>query len=336
MNKKRVVRRIGIIIGLSVVAILVSGTCKLASAGAVSPVIAMQKASNVASPLLEDVEDRGNPVQIGSQTYTVLTHSKRIKGKTKGDNQAVTSLEILDSTGASAFNEKFSYEFENGEFTEFCFASVKIFSGSMTKWIFISSECLPDAPMSGGPWELLGVSNGKLVRWGKPILAQGEFVRFVPGQVSKVGAATSFGFDSLEFKVWTGNFFVTFPVGIGFTGTKLEPAMRCLSQVGYGLAESGCEVPVEATRSPESEDDTFVRLFPEANESTGIASHVVIRKDSKVEFVSASVRFVFDDSDGNIGLSIAPDFWVKVRIDGKVGWIHTQEDFDAIGLPFSG
>jgi hypothetical protein len=28
--------------------------------------------------------------------------------------------------------------------------------------------------------------------------------------------------------------------------------------------------------------------------------------------------------------------WLKLRIDGREGWIHTQEDFLAIGLPQSG
>jgi hypothetical protein len=29
----------------------------------------------------------------------------------------------------------------------------------------------------------------------------------------------------------------------------------------------------------------------------------------------------------------AEDPWLKVRIDGNEGWIHTPEDYMAIGLP---
>ena len=32
----------------------------------------------------------------------------------------------------------------------------------------------------------------------------------------------------------------------------------------------------------------------------------------------------------------AEDPWLKVRIDGKEGWVHTPEDFMAIGLPQAG
>ena len=31
-------------------------------------------------------------------------------------------------------------------------------------------------------------------------------------------------------------------------------------------------------------------------------------------------------------LGTGDEMWVKVRIDGKEGWIHTDEDLQAIGL----
>lgn len=34
-------------------------------------------------------------------------------------------------------------------------------------------------------------------------------------------------------------------------------------------------------------------------------------------------------SDGTAGR----DRWLKVRVDGKEGWIHSEEDFRALGLP---
>jgi hypothetical protein len=300
-----------------------------------APVPGSQPSANAASPLLEDVEIRGAPLQIDGQTYVVVSRFKRIKGKTSGETEAITSLEIHDSSGATAFSEQFSYEFEKGEFTELCSASAELLSGGMKKWIFISSECLPDAPLSGGPWEILGVANGRLVRWGKPILTQGEFIRFVPGQVSKVGSTTSFGTDGLEFKVWTGYFFVTIPVRIDLTEPKIELGTRCYTQTDHGLGEGSCEVHVEVERNPNS-DDTFVRLFSERTEHMGIPTHVIVRKDSKVDFISAGVRFLFDDSGESINLGVGDDIWLKIRIDGKVGWIHTQEDLAAIGLLQSG
>jgi len=35
----------------------------------------------------------------------------------------------------------------------------------------------------------------------------------------------------------------------------------------------------------------------------------------------------------SVGISADSDLWLKVRIDGKEGWIHSEEDFQALGLP---
>lgn len=96
-----------------------------------------------------------------------------------------------------------------------------------------------------------------------------------------------------------------------------------------------CELRVKADRVPAEEDPTFVRLFPEPEEGFTPA-HVVVKKDSKVEFLAVEVETVWKEDAEGVGLSTAEDPWLKVRIDGKEGWIHTQEDFMAIGLPQAG
>jgi len=46
--------------------------------------------------------------------------------------------------------------------------------------------------------------------------------------------------------------------------------------------------------------------------------------------------FDWEEDTDAVNINIAGDPWLKVRIDGKEGWIHTQEDFEAIGLPQTG
>jgi hypothetical protein len=43
-----------------------------------------------------------------------------------------------------------------------------------------------------------------------------------------------------------------------------------------------------------------------------------------------------DEQEDSVSLGVGDDVWVKVRIDGKVGWIHTTEDLNALGLYQSG
>ncbi len=39
------------------------------------------------------------------------------------------------------------------------------------------------------------------------------------------------------------------------------------------------------------------------------------------------------DDSGDFGAAGNGDVWLKVRIDGKEGWVYSEEDFSAIGLP---
>ena len=68
----------------------------------------------------------------------------------------------------------------------------------------------------------------------------------------------------------------------------------------------------------------------------GIAEHVVVKKDSRVEILEASGEQIWEEANERIGLGVGGDLWLKVSIDGEEGWIHTQEDFNAIGLPQAG
>ena len=81
---------------------------------------------------------------------------------------------------------------------------------------------------------------------------------------------------------------------------------------------------------------TFVRLFQESNSRTGPPAHVVVKKDSKLEVLAGKLLVTWQEGPDAVNLSVDEDVWVKVRIDGKEGWIHTPEDLNAIGLFASG
>ena len=82
-----------------------------------------------------------------------------------------------------------------------------------------------------------------------------------------------------------------------------------------------------------------MRMFQEPEEGFGTPKHVVINPNSKIEFLTAEVPVVWQMDANNIFISPEDAFggtWLKVRIDGQEGWIHSQEDFQAVGLPQSG
>jgi hypothetical protein len=284
-------------------------------------------------PKVEDVEERKGPFKIGGQTFTVVLHWKSLPGQ-KGDfGEALALLEIVDAAGVIQHREEFSYAVENGSFVDSCSVSVNPISGSNGAGFLLDTGCLPSAPLSGGPWQIFGVINGKLSLVGKPFYAEGQMGDFVPGKITKIGNLTQILPDELRIRLFTGYFFVTVPVRVNWLEGKLALGQHCYYQTGRGMAEGGCEMPVEdVERLPSEQELTFVRMFSESNEQTGTPNHVVIKKDSKVEILAGKVLVTWEEGKDNIGLGVGGDIWVKVRIDGKEGWIHTNEDLQALGL----
>jgi hypothetical protein len=97
-----------------------------------------------------------------------------------------------------------------------------------------------------------------------------------------------------------------------------------------------------------TEGITFVRLWARPDEQSGPPVKTVVKKDSKVGLLIARVatRWVegnaagpsansngFIDDAGGFGVAADTDLWLKVRIDGREGWMHSEEDFRALGLP---
>lgn len=281
---------------------------------------------------LEDVEERKGPFSFGGRTFTIVMHSKRIPQGNGDPAQTLASLDILDAAGAVAHHEEFPHAIENGEFTDTCSVSINPIKGSNGAGLMLDTGCLPSAPLSGGPWEILGVVNGKLAPIGKPLYAEGEMGDFVPGQINHIGNLTQILPDVLRIRLFTGYFFVSVPVRVNWMEGKLALGQHCFYQTGHGAAEGGCEMPIEGVEHRDQQDVTFVRMFTESNEQFGTPAHVVIQKNSRLEILAAKVFVKWNEEKDSIGLGVGDDIWVKIRVDGKEGWIHTNEDLQAVGL----
>lgn len=291
----------------------------------------------VADVKVEDVEEREGPFTLAGKTFTVVLHSKHLPPAQEGESVALASLDIIDAGGVVQHHEEFPYTVENGSFSESCSAEVNTISGSNGAGFLLASGCLPSAPMNGGPWQILGVINGKLKLIGKPLYAQGEMGEFVPGKINKIGNATQILDDGLRFRLFTGYFYVVVPLRVNWMEGKLALAEHCYYATGHGLAEGGCEMPVEgAERAHGEQEMTFVRMFTEPEEQVGTAEHVVIKSDSKIEILAGKIMVTWKETEDGIELGVGDDIWVKLRVNGKVGWIHTNEDLEAIGLYQSG
>jgi hypothetical protein len=179
--------------------------------------------------------------------------------------------------------------------------------------------------------------------------------------------------DEIQFPVWTGHFRLIYPVRVDWTDGTLSPVQPCpastptrdlspsadqsgagsksLSVAAVAIQSSPCEFKVLPDNNHQVRDTTFVTLCSAPSSNCPNAGRVVVKSNSEVALLLARVNarwipcLASDPSDpvkspgdamndsGGVGLDRSSDIWLKVRIDGKEGWMHGEEDFAAFGFP---
>ncbi|HKF23577.1 MAG TPA: hypothetical protein VKE93_18530 [Candidatus Angelobacter sp.] len=320
---------------------LPSGAVSSAPAtSAPSPASASPEPSSASAQITK--HDTDTPLVVAGQTYHFVVHTLRLEHpgpRRPDDDETVESWELRDPTGKVAFQESLGTPAVQGngfESTESVGATS--FTTQQGSGVLVDGEGLPSAPDSGGWTLMLGLHDGRLTPFGPPIYAN-EYLGLGTDPQRLAQEAQSGGklmpmHDVLNFRLWTGNFNIVYPVLINWIAGRLEPSWRCIRGSGTEQVER-CPYEVKASPFPVKEQ-TFVRLY-ELAEDTGKPQHIVVQPGTKIEFLEAEGHVTWN---GNAkALTLEPqsdDIWLKIRINGKEGWIHSQEDFDAVGLPEAG
>jgi len=303
----------------------------------------------VSPPKLE-VKEETTQLKAGAETYTFVKREHQLVGP-KGVQDASTEWwELRDPAGKVVYRESGAPPklTDQGDFEETSEVSASSAHADGGDVILVEGMQLPSAPNSGSWVQVFGRKWGSatqpLTSFGPAISTEGEFTglgidhrRDAP-KPPRPGVTVVTLHDVLKFRVWTGNFEIEYPVLINWITGRVEPAMRCYRTTMKGRIER-CSYPIKVDPHRDGNDLTFVRMFHEPEE-LGTPKHVVIKPTSKIEFLEAEVPVTWQVDAKNIFIGASgpesDDTWVKVRIDGQEGWIHTQEDFLAIGLPQSG
>jgi hypothetical protein len=299
------------------------------------------------TPTIEEFRKQEGPFDLGGQRFTVVLQMKRLARQGRAADpdfgETLATVEIKDPGGRVHFQTTFPYEVSGDRFVQTTAASTQLLRGSQGRGLLITYGVLPSTPLGGESWQVFGLfagpptagRSGRLVPFSKPIFAEGQLITGTPGErIVETSQEPGLQGDVLRVRVWAGNFFVIIPLRILWFRNTIGPAWQCVKMTPRG-PKPICPLSVEAERHP-TEEMTFVRLRPEADEGMGVAQHVVVKRDSKVEFLGVETEVIWKENADGVGLGVSDDVWLKIRIDGREGWIHTQEDFQAIGLPQSG
>jgi len=79
----------------------------------------------------------------------------------------------------------------------------------------------------------------------------------------------------------------------------------------------------------------FVRMLQGPVEGAGQVKHLVLKKGAKIEYLRSN-GFVNWTKSGDEILIRITNPWLQVLVDNSddnLGWIHSDDDFSAVGLP---
>lgn len=292
------------------------------------------------------------PFSIAGRDYFVELQTKKVQpGSTDEQGDTVVSMEIRDAAGVVLYRRSFPFQEKNEEFSDSWSVHARLLTGTNGKGLLVRYDAYsePSAPEEEhtGWFQVFGVVNGKFGPFGSPLQVQGGLLdKYADAHMYKAARSLDAQADAVEFKIWAGHCRLIYPVRVDWTQGKLAPAQECANPSGGPSA--GCQYNVVPDDHLSTQSVTFVRLWPNPDEKSGAPMKTVVKKDSKVDLLTALVAtqwmeskaaapsdnpdYSLDDA-GGFGVVPDSDLWLKVRIDGKEGWMHSEEDFQALGLP---
>jgi len=303
-----------------------------------SPAPPPQQASSEVLPLI-DAEQRLGVFAVSGQMYAVMAREKSISPASNAKfATTLAELEIRDANEAVVYQESFPYDVQEGHFTQKLSASASVFAGAGGSALVIRYLEEPAAAGDGESWRLFGLVNGKLAPFGAPLpLGQGSGTAvggvltgvMVRGGIGVVPLASTA--ELLEFRAWTGNFLVYVPVRVDWARGQWSEGEQCFELSGGSLRQKGCNVRIAVNAQPRG-DGSIVTLRAEPVDDRYNERHVSVGSATPVEFLLARAVVNWKGSGERITCRFG-DVWLRVRIGGNEGWVHSEADFAALGLP---
>jgi hypothetical protein len=289
-------------------------------------------------------EKRMGPFKINGRDFTVTLKIIKYLNASMGFDETVESLSIVDKEGAIHYQKSFSVESSDGGFVESMSISAYaldsydkkgylnksgrlenvLSKGHAGEGLILYYCIVPSAPLAGVSCQVFVLQEARLISLFLPLGVYGRIYELPNG--SHPNSQRLFEGNTMRFGVWTGWFEVIIPVRV-FDRLRVVP-LHYHSTFGYNVFD----VKVERRHFGE---ETFVRLS-ENPEISSIPQHVIIKKDTQVEFLFAYARVSIESGRAECVISTGEMPWLKVRIDGKEGFVRDAEDLLALGIRPSG
>jgi len=294
----------------------------------------------------KETVERFGPFSLAGNNYTVVLHKKHLAVTENGDPcnaDGVVAMEIVDAAGTVEYQRTYPL-WADDEAVSAWTISAHILKGTNGTGLLLRSR-----PNESSAFyeQIFGVVNGKLVPFCGPFPAMD--VKQDAGGVYLTAGPLGPQADEIRTTMGNGRFVIAVPIRLDWAQGKLTLSPQC-PELAAGNAHVMCQYqmvdPKSFLQKPKSM--TFVRLYLSPNEDSGKPERVIVKPAYQIDllayladmelkqpdFLQAPLPGEFPVKDmASIGMAPNSDGWLQVRIDGKVGWIHGNEDLDALGLP---
>jgi hypothetical protein len=233
------------------------------------------------------------------------------------DEETVSSVRIVDENGKSRFSKTFpvSPVHKLGRHL----VNATVLEGREHQALELTYEDLPSPPQTGESIQFFGLQNGILKPFDlEPLELDGGLADLPAGQSKN--SKRLLENDTLRIYTLTNYFYIVTPVRVNWEDFRLDHQ----DSLDFDVADQ----PPYQTR-PDIESERLIHLYPSPEKrSTPVA--VNLTPQSRVELLMARFSAVPPEEHAS-----ANDTWLKIRIDGREGWILGFDDYAALGLTFA-
>jgi len=289
--------------------------------GLIALLLLMAAGATGAQPVPEIVEKSLGGFELDQRRFEAFIEVARLTGAGES-NETVSAVRLREAEGSTVWERRLAYQIEGDRFAETASVEVAPVKGREGEGLLITYRINSSEPNSSRSWQLVGLVEGQLTDFGKPVATEGVLAEQTPGQPVAASWDETLKGDVLTFKVWNGRFFIIVPMLARWNWKSFIPA----------YLPKGGRWKVECERRPVS-NAVEVELFPAPSDEEGEPRRVKVGPASKIEILWAEGDLIWDDSDDEIWLGVSEDIFLKVRIDGREGYLAPGDDLDAIGLP---
>lgn len=254
------------------------------------------------------VKKKVGPFEIGKKSIIVILDITEYEGHP----YLYHSFEIVDEAGVSHYKKELGSTPESSTAIE----EVYKLEGKNGEGLIIYFDTEPNAPPAGKSFQIFGVEKGKVKPLSQPVNVYGQIQSLQKGKSQ--GAIRLFDDHLMKVEIWKDFFGIVIPLAVDLKKLKIAPLItKGIFNLNIGYTPS---VPGTFNRSE-------IKLYENHSINSNL-SMLPYQNVKKVQFIYAYADVQLDNR-GDIYVS---NIWLKIKINGREGWVNDVDSFVTLGL----